>query len=163
MTKAVRDRPQIPSGYGISEDAEGLLEWSKVVATIDGADIYWVATSNPNGEPHLVPLHAAAVDGTVYLSGDAESRWVKNLGARPTIRVGINHNSLQVIIRGTASTLRPDAELWKSVRANIGTKYEWQFGDEPLHMWPVRATSAIAFDAAEFATSPTRFTFEERP
>ena len=70
-----RGRPRIPEGYGVSDALDGMLEWEPVAEAIAEAEIYWLSTISPATGSHLVPLHACALDGTVYLSGDDDTRW----------------------------------------------------------------------------------------
>ena len=105
-----------------------------------------------------MPLHACALDGTVYLSGDDDTRWALNLAADPRIQVGVHHGGLQIMVRGRASHETPDPETFAVLDASLQRKYEFGF-DDPIAMWVVAPDSVLAFDPAQFATSPTRFTF----
>lgn len=158
------DRPQMPPAYGVISEPDGMLEWADVSRLIDAAEIYWVATASPDGAPHLVPLHAAAVAGRIYLSGDPDSRWVRNIGADPRLQVSIDRDDHQVVVRGEGAHRVPDPGLWEAIRANIASKYNWQHGEEPMEMLVVVPRRVLAFDLSgegSFQTSPTRFTFEE--
>lgn len=156
-----KDRPDIPPGYGVDEGTGGLAEWAGVATTIDSAELYWVATQLPNGSPHLIPIHAAGLNGIIHLSGDPETRWARNLAASPAMQVGIDHQGKQVMVRGKARLETPTADTFAAVKNNIASKYDWQLGDEPIPMWIVEPTTVLAFEPAEFASSPTRFTFKE--
>ena len=152
-----RDRPHIPTGYGITESRDGLLEWERVSSAITTADIYWLSTVGRGG-PHLVPLHATAVDGEVFLSGDDASRWTRNLTDDQRIQVGLDQDGLQVMVRGAAALETPSRERFELVNGLLKGKYGWSF-DEPLPMWIVSPNTVLAFDPDAFAASPTRFTF----
>lgn len=163
MNEPVRDRPGIPATYGIKQGPDGMLEWGRVTAAVDSSDIYWVATKSRRGAPHLVPIHSASIGGVVHLSGDPSTKWYRNLADDPTVQVGIDHGGLQVMVRGAARLDTPSPQRWSEMNANLATKYEWQLDGEPLPVWVVRPHTVIAFNPAEFADSPTRFSFEDSP
>ncbi len=50
-----RDRPEMPEGYGVPDSSDGLLDWSDVEARLLAAPQYWMATTRPDGRPHVVP------------------------------------------------------------------------------------------------------------
>ncbi len=152
------ERPDIPPGYGVATDADGLLAWETVATAVAGAEIYWLATLLPSGGPHLVPLHATALDGHVFLSGDEQSRWYRNLGADPRIQVGIEHDELQVMVRGRATHETIEGDRLQQVSESLQSKYGFSF-DQPLPMWVVAPDTVLAFEPARFASSPTRFRF----
>ena len=45
----------MPEGYGVPEGPEGLLGWEEVDARLAEARVYWMATTRPDGRPHVVP------------------------------------------------------------------------------------------------------------
>lgn len=160
MSDIVRDRPRIPSNYGVSTESDGLLAWERVATAIADAEIYWVSTTD-GANPHLIPIHAVSLDGTIYLGGDPATKWARNLTSNPAVDIGVQHDGLQVMVRGTAAWETPTAELHHVMREATDAKYGWSHGDDPVPLWVIRPSKVIAFDPAEFATSPTRFTFEE--
>lgn len=139
-----------------------MLGWQLVAETLDSAGIYWISTVNPNGKPHLVPIHAACLGGVVYLAGDPASRWARNLVVSPYLEIGVNHAGLQVMVCGTAHLETPSAERYDELNHNIASKYEWKFDSGPTPMWIVNPDTVIAFDPSRFDSSPTRFEFLER-
>jgi len=161
MSEPMRDRPTIPSTYGVNQGPAGMLEWGKVSATVDSSDIYWVATKGHRGSAHLVPIHSASMGGIIHLAGDPSTRWYRNLVEDGTVEVGVDHGGLQVIVRGNARLDTPSPEEWSEMNSNLATKYEWQLEGDPFPVWVVEPNTVIAFNPAEFADSPTRFSFEE--
>lgn len=155
------DRPLIPQAYGISPAPEGLLSWEVVDQALSGCDLYWVATVNPAGGPHLIPIHAAYTDRRIYISGDPATRWCRNLEARPQVEIGAASQSLQIMFGGKAQLITPDEATFASISANIASKYDWEPTRAPT--WKITPASVIALDVADFANSPTRFRFEEEP
>lgn len=96
------ERPAVPS-YGIPGDLAGTLAWSWAEARLAEAETYWVATSRPDGRPHLMPLWAAWHAGRLWLEGGAATRRARNLALEPSLTVGV-HLPVDgaVIVEGTA-------------------------------------------------------------
>ena len=79
-------RPHAP-GYGISPDAEGTLAWSFVGERVSRTRNYWVASTHPDGRPHVAPVSGLWVDGTFCFGGDPRSRKARNLAENPNVVV----------------------------------------------------------------------------
>ena len=154
----VRDRPAIPDGYGVAVETVGMLEWDRVRHVIDDAEIYWVATSQA-GAAHLVPVHAAGLNGAIYAGGDAASRWSRNLTENAQVQIGLEFGGVQVISRGSAVLEEPDPEIFESINVQVDRKYGFTYGADPIPMWVLAPQTVIAFEPAEFAVSPARFRF----
>lgn len=62
-------RPALPPEYGIQGPAEGkgLLPWNWAVERLTQARGYWLATTRPDGRPHLAVIWASgcATDSTL--------------------------------------------------------------------------------------------------
>lgn len=155
------ERPDIPVGYGISPDPGGLLTWDLVDGLMTSCELYWVATASELGNAHLIPIHAAYANRRVYISGDPDTRWFRNLSTRPRVEIGAASGNLQVMFRGRAELITPDETTFASISTNIASKYDWEAPRAPT--WEVIPTVVIAFDVADFANSPTRFRFQEVP
>ncbi len=117
------DRPQMPSGYGVDPAATGgLLSWEEAVAKLTDARNYWVATTRPDGRPHVVPVWGLWMDGAFYFGTEAESRKGRNLATNPHIVVHLESGDDAVIIEGQAQRVLDQAE-WERVLAALEAKY----------------------------------------
>src|SRR5438105_6371329 len=47
--------------------------WERVEHTIDGAELFWISTVRSDGRPHVTPLPAVWVNGSLYFCTGAES------------------------------------------------------------------------------------------
>ncbi|MFH1474344.1 MAG: pyridoxamine 5'-phosphate oxidase family protein [Chloroflexota bacterium] len=82
------ERPSAPS-YGIPDGLAGTLPWSWAEERLGAAETYWVATTRPDGRPHLMPVWAAWHAGRLWFEGGAATRRARNLALKPAITVGI--------------------------------------------------------------------------
>ena len=54
MTRT-RQRPDIPAGYGVSTDGDGMLEWDRVARAMTDAEIYWLSTVTGSKSTRVSP------------------------------------------------------------------------------------------------------------
>src|SRR5262245_41135805 len=92
----------VPNGYTMAEKAQRLLEWSYVQGRMTEAVNYWVATTRPNGNPHVTPTWAVWHEDKLYFDGSPETRRMQNIAANPHIVVNLEDGTHAVIVEGTA-------------------------------------------------------------
>src|SRR5215468_389453 len=92
-------RPYMP-GYGIldANSGKGLLQWSWAREHLANARTYWVATTRPEGRPHLMPVWGVWLDDTFYFSTGRQSRKARNLAANPQCVVSIQAGDVAVVV-----------------------------------------------------------------
>ena len=66
-------RPDLPRGYGIPEDIEGLVAWGDVTGWLEQTKVFWIGTTSPDGRPHAVPIWGAWLDGKFFFEGSPSS------------------------------------------------------------------------------------------
>ncbi len=64
MPEPIASRPHMP-GYGVvgAEEGSGLLPWSWARSRLEHSRNYWVATTWPDGRPHVMPVWGVWQDG----------------------------------------------------------------------------------------------------
>ena len=96
MTGPRVDRPNVP-GYGIPRSIDGVLPWSWAAERLEHAEIYWLATADADGSPHLIPIWGAWVNGHWYVEG-GPTRWQRNLRANPRMAIHVELTGGEVVI-----------------------------------------------------------------
>src|SRR2546427_4666203 len=68
-TVPLASRPYMP-GYGLpaADKGEGLLPWEWAVERLTESHNYWVATTRPEGRPHVMPVWGIWVESVFYFS-----------------------------------------------------------------------------------------------
>lgn len=145
--------------------------WSVVEGQLAEAKVYWVSTVRPDGRPHVTPIAAVWLDGSLCFTTGPRERKALNLESsrRCVITTGSNLlEGLDVVVEGTAVRQREVVRL-RALAAAYGVKYGdlFDFGvrdgvlrgggssDEVL-AFELRATRAFAFGKG-LTFSQTRF------
>jgi len=115
---------------GFSQPGATARPWAEVAEVLATSEMFWLSTSRRDGRPHVTPLPAVWLDGTLHFcTGDAEQK-SKNLASDPrcVLTAGANQfrSGLDVVVEGTAARVTGRAQLqrlagiWKS-------KLDWDF------------------------------------
>lgn len=156
----------VPDGYTRTDVEQRLLDWSYVDKRMAEARNYWVATTRPNGRPHVTPTWAVWHDGRLYFDGSPETRRMKNIATNPHVAVHLDDGDKVVIIEGFAREHgRPAPELARQLADLYATKYAdsgytpspntWDEGG----LYVVEPTLALAW--TEFGVDMTRWRIQQ--
>lgn len=156
-------RPHMP-GYGIKgpDEGTGLLPWNWAEERLQKAHNFWVASTRPDGQPHVMPVWAVWMEGALYFSTGAKSRKARNLRANPSCVVCAEQARGQIVIEGTAKRLS-DSKLWKRFAKVYEKKYDFDmsgYSAEPFYV--VRPRTVFGLWEKDFVGSATRWNFGKR-
>jgi hypothetical protein len=170
MTSATPEasRPYMP-GYGILDAGagRGLLPWSWATERMAKSHNYWVATTRPDGRPHVMPvwgvwLGDAEPGGAFYFSTGKNTRKAQNLAANPSCVVCAESADEAIIVEGVVEPV-DDPSLYARFADAYKAKYDWPVEQETAPAYVVRPRTAFAFieNADDFAGSATRWRFSD--
>lgn len=122
--------PIVELNQDFSEPGVTAVPWADVETVLDQSEMFFLSTVRADGRPHVTPLPAVWLDGTLHIcTGDQEQKAV-NLQRNPScvLATGTDrlHSGLDVVVEGTAvrvlskDKLSQLAALWKS-------KLDWDF------------------------------------
>ena len=99
------------------------LPWTDAEEQLQKADVFWLSTVRPEGQPHVVPLIAVWLNGSLYFAtGDGE-RKAKNLAKnrQVSITTGCNdlNKGLDIVVEGQPSLLE-DRQVMRVGRLRPG-------------------------------------------
>ena len=152
-------------GYGVVGAAEGtgLLPWSWAEERLTVSHDYWVATTWPDGRPHVMPVWAVWDAGYLWFSSSRGSRKARNLDADPRLTVTTDNALEPVVVEGTAERVRElDARrrFIGLTNAKYDTDYSVEFLDPDVNgTYRVTPVRVIGLVEAHFTDSPTRWLF----
>lgn len=148
------------------------LAWAAGLDELRSVDTYWVATTLPDGGPHLVPVLAVVVDGALHFSASDRSRKARNLAADPHLVVSGSSGTCDLVVHGQAQAVSDEAVLHRIAEA-YQDKYGWApqvrqgalwaegaptAGPPPYRVFQVEPHRAFSFPTDD-ATVPTRWRF----
>lgn len=161
------DRPEMPDGYGVAEDSRGLLGWGRVAERIATSMQYWMATTRPDGRPHVVPRWGAWIDEGLWYDGSPRTVHARNLSTNPACVLHLEDGWKSVIVEGISTPAEPPGlVLGARIAAALTDKYgDKGYSPEP-DAWEgpeagglMRFTPAKALAWTDFPRDVTRFTF----
>ena len=89
------------------------IPWSRALGQLDAGvgGTYWLATTRPDGRPHLTAVGGLWVDGKVYFTSGAGTRKSRNLADDPNCVVSVSLKDLDLVIEGSAVKVTDEATL----------------------------------------------------
>ena len=133
---------------------------------------YWLATTNPDGSPHVMPLGVFWVDGAFYFNAGPGTRKARNLANDSRCVITVATHPFDLVVEGEAVKVTDDAELrriadvfaaegWESTVRDGALYAEFSApsaGPPPWHVYEVTPTTVFALGTAE-PYGATRFRF----
>jgi hypothetical protein len=119
------ERPRTPdASYGVPTDGGEMVDWTASVERLRTAEAYWLATTGPDGAPHVVPIWGVLVDGDLFLeTGGADTAKARHLAINPAVAVHLDGTNDTLIVHGRAIPCRPDPALATSLVEAMRIKY----------------------------------------
>lgn len=144
--------------------------WTAVDQSLHDAEIFWISTVRPNGQPHVTPLIAIWLNDVIHFTTGAEERKALNLAENPacTMTTGCNamNDGLDIVVEGQARRITNERVL-EELAARYKSRYDWDFafkddtlmdGDHPALVFGVAPTTVFAFNKGEpFAQTRWQF------
>jgi nitroimidazol reductase NimA-like FMN-containing flavoprotein (pyridoxamine 5'-phosphate oxidase superfamily) len=156
------DRPGIPASYGTSR-ATAFVDWSHVEDRLAADRVYWLTAVGADGRPRVRPIDGLYLDGSIYVGGSGETRWVHDVKANPAVSIHLDGTDDVVLIEGDAEVLRSvGAELGERLAAASNAKFP-EYGMTAAFYRrngaiAIRLRKVIAW--TDITRDPTRFRFD---
>lgn len=153
-------RPKMPKSYGIKEskNPEDYRPWSYLEKRMKEARNYWVATSRPDGRPHVMPVWGIWVEGRFYFGTASDSRKARNLAENPAIAVHLESGDDVIILEGVVEQRMPDEVLREKMNAESLAKYQMPLMLPPgAAMYMLKPRVAFAWSESNFSKTATRW------
>ena len=122
--------PAAELNEGFSEPGAQAPPWAEVAAVLAESEMFWLSTVRRDGRPHVTPLPAIWLDGTLYFCTGSQEQKTRNLQASPrcVLSAGANQfrTGLDVVVEGTAARVT-GADLLVRLAAIWKEKLDWDF------------------------------------
>lgn len=95
------------------------IPWSRALEGLEAHDARscWLATTRPDGRPHLMGIGGLWVDGKMYFVSGARTRKSRNLAKNRGCVIGVSLKGLDLVIEGTAKKVTDAATLERLAKA----------------------------------------------
>jgi nitroimidazol reductase NimA-like FMN-containing flavoprotein (pyridoxamine 5'-phosphate oxidase superfamily) len=147
---------KLPSSYG---SPNRLLDWASVERRLVESLHYWLATTRPDGAPHVVPMDGMWLDGGCYFGGDPATVHIRNLRRDGRATLHLEDGESAVIVEGLAEWLTPTKTVAQRLARAARTKYGYsQSAAEYLEgLWRLQPMKVLAW--TQLYVDATRFSF----
>jgi Pyridoxamine 5'-phosphate oxidase len=105
-------------------DASAVMRWADALPRLSAAQTYWLATMRTDGRPHLRPVLAVWVDGTLCTTSNPNARKGRNLATNNHCALSTSTEGIDFIVEGTAVRVT-DHELLERIAGAYHAKYDW--------------------------------------
>lgn len=127
MSEVRSDRPVMPDGYGVPASVDGLVQWPAVEAKLEAATEFWLASTRPDGRPHVVPRWGVWLDGAFWYDGSPQTRHARNLADNPACALHLESGTDVVILEGRS---QPSAPIGATLGGRLAAEYARKYGDQ---------------------------------
>ena len=94
------DRKPVTEQSIATNNVSAVTSWAEARGQLEAASTYWLATVNPNGAPHVMPVLGVWSDGALYFTSGKAARKAKNLVRNPGCVITAAGKSLDLIVEG---------------------------------------------------------------
>jgi hypothetical protein len=151
-------RPTVP-GYEFSAKKTGLLPWKWASDRLKKSRQYWIATTRPDGTPHLMVIWGVWFDDCFWFSTGASSRKARNLAENPKCVIGTDDAAEAVILEGTAESIDAQRPEFEKFAKAYQKKYAWDVREMAQPVYRFRASVGFGLFEKKFEQSATRWVF----
>lgn len=120
------------------------IPWSRVEQALESADAMqtsWLATTDPDGAPHVAGVGAIWSEGKIYFVSGPTLRKSRNLAANPRCAIGVGLRGIDLVVEGRAAKVTDPATLDRVVKLYVKVGWPAEVRDGALFA-PYSAPSA---------------------
>ena len=164
-------RPSTSLDARFSDPDASATSWEDTLRTLETAELYWITTVRADGRPHVTPLVAVWLDGSINFCTGADEQKAVNLRANPHVILTTGCNTwdrgLDVVVEGDAvrvtdsERLQRLADAW---RRKWDGRWQYEVRDGSFHqedgdalVFSVAPAKVLAFGKGTFAHTRHQF------
>jgi Pyridoxamine 5'-phosphate oxidase len=152
-------RPTVP-GYEFSAKRKGLLPWTWAVERLKKSRQYWIATTRPDGTPHLMIIWGLWLDESFWFSTGSTSRKARNLAANPKCVIGTDDAAKAVILEGVVELIDSKRTEYEPFAKAYAKKYNWNVREMGQPVYRFRPSLGFGLFEKKFEQTATRWSFD---
>jgi nitroimidazol reductase NimA-like FMN-containing flavoprotein (pyridoxamine 5'-phosphate oxidase superfamily) len=153
------------------------IPWSRALEALEATDAKeqtpFIATTRPDGRPHIAGIGALWIDGSFYFVSGAGTRKSRNLAENPNCVISVSLTGIDLVVEGTAAKVTDDATLhrvaerygaqgWPATVKDGAFTHEYSApsaGPPPWDVYVLKATTAFGVLTTE-PGGATRWRFD---
>ena len=151
-------RPTVP-GYKFSAKKTGLLPWKWAAERLKKSRQYWIATTRPDGAPHLMIIWGLWLEDAFWFSTGASSRKARNLAGNPKCVIGTDNAAEAVILEGTVELINAQHAEFEKFATAYQKKYAWDVREMAQPVYRFRPRVGFGLFEKKFDQTATRWIF----
>jgi general stress protein 26 len=165
-----RAEPVAELNASFSEPGATAPPWTDVAQVLTVSEMFWLSTVRSDGRPHVTPLPAIWLDGTLYFCTGSHEQKTANLRASASCVLTTGNSDLRsgldVVVEGTAVRMT-DVRLLHELAAIWKSKLDWDYdvtddgfrdGAGPtVLVFGVTPAKILAFGKAPYTQTRYRF------
>ena len=154
------------------------IPWSTATEALEATDAQketpFLATTRPDGRPHVAGIGALWIDGKFYFVSGAKTRKSQNLAENPNCAISVSLKEIDLVVEGTASKVTHDETLhhvaerygaqgWPATVKDGAFTHEYSApsaGPPPWDVYVLKATTAYGVLTIE-PGGATRWRFDD--
>ena len=130
----------LPKDYGSPKKK---LEWASVQTDLEEAPVYWVASTRPDGRPHVVPRDGIWLDDTWYYGGSPETVHNHNVEKNAAAVMHIGDGMKAIIVEGETRFVKTSQEIGQKLADINNVKYAHYGMNSTAEAYTRRGTLAL--------------------
>ncbi|MGW3962471.1 pyridoxamine 5'-phosphate oxidase family protein [Amycolatopsis sp. NPDC005003] len=132
----------------MNQRAQVVMSADEVGRFLDEQRVATLATVGPSGQPHLVAMWYAVLDGVLWFETKAKSQKAVNLRRDPRVTVMVETGDTYDALRGVAlegrATIVDDPDALWAVGVNVWERYNGPYSEEVRPMVEFMLTKRVA-------------------
>lgn len=156
------------------------IPWSRPLAALEtfvsgpGSSV-WLATTRPDGRPHVAGIGAIWLDGRFYIVSGPGTRKSRNLAVNPACVLSVGLPGIDLVVEGSAARVTDPATLERVAKEYRDQGWEAEVdgdaftapysapsaGPPPWYLYEITPTTAFGVASAE-PHGATRWRFADR-
>jgi hypothetical protein len=167
MAEPKASHPHWPDALKNPTQTTGALKpWSWALQRLESSHNYWIATSRPDGRPHLMVVWGLWWRDAFWFTTGPQTRKARNIACTPRCVIATEKADEAVILEGVPHEIT-DRTIWKQLVEVYNGKYGGDLGPllESSGGSVFRVQPQIAFGqdehAENFTDAVTRWTFSD--
>jgi hypothetical protein len=136
-----------------------LLPWKWAAKRLKKSRQYWIATTRPDGAPHLMIIWGLWLDDSFWFSTGTKSRKARNLAANPKCVIGTDDAAKAVILEGSVELIHAKSPEYAIFAKRYEKKYIWDVRKMGQPVYRFRPNLGFGLFEKKFEQSATRWSF----